>query len=186
MDLEQRIQRLEDIEAIRYLQAKYQRSLDARDFNSIAECFSDDVVSAYGNGQMSFNGKDQVIGFLMQSMSVEMPSAHMIHGGEIDVNGDTATGKWYLQDFLIVKGHGINIHGAAIYENTYKKIDGVWKIVKIGYTRLYEYKDMSSDVQKKTLEKTTYLDQIKEKSIDEFTGYNKAFKQMILDAEAKK
>ena len=56
MDLEKRIQRLEDIEAIRYLQAKYQRCLDTRDFNGIASCFADDVVSAYGNGDMSFNG----------------------------------------------------------------------------------------------------------------------------------
>ena len=109
----------------------------------------------------------------------------MIHGGEIDVDGDTATGKWYLQDFLIVKGHGVNIFGAAIYENKYAKINGEWKIKNIGYKRLYEYKDMISQVQQATLEKTTYLDEIKAKSTDEFTGYNKAFKDMPLNPEKR-
>lgn len=185
MTLEQRIQRLEDIEAIRYLQAKYQRSLDTRDFNGIAECFADDVVSAYGNGEMSFEGKDAVLGFLMKSMSVDMPSAHMIHGGEIDVDGDCATGKWYLQDYLMHKKHNININGAAIYENTYARINGVWKIKNIGYKRLYEYMDAVSQTQGATFKKTTFLDEIAAKTEDDFEGYNKAFVQMTKAGQSK-
>lgn len=179
MTLEERIQRLEDIEEIRYLQAKYQRSLDTRDFNGIAECFADDVVSSYGNGTMAYTGKDNVIKFLMNVMSVEMPSAHMIHGGEIDVDGQKATGKWYLQDFLINKEHNVNIYGAAIYENSYAKVDGVWKIKEIGYKRLYEYMDMVSQTQLATLKKTTYLDEIKSTKAEDVTGYNKAFVEFI-------
>ncbi len=180
MTLEERIQRLEDIEAIRYLQAKYQRSLDTRDFNGIAECFADDVVSAYGNGDMSFTGKDMVIGFLMKAMTVTMPSAHMIHGGEIDIlDATTAKGKWYLQDYLFNKDHNINIYGAAIYENTYVKIDGEWKIREIGYKRLYEYMDAVSQTQGATFKKTTYLDEITSADVSTFTGYNKVFKESI-------
>lgn len=61
MTLEERISRLESIESIRYLQAKYQRCLDTRDFDGIAECFTDDVVSSYGNGSMSYQGKEAVM-----------------------------------------------------------------------------------------------------------------------------
>lgn len=180
MSLEERIQRLEDIESIRYLQAKYQRVLDARDFNGIAECFADDVVSSYGNGEMSYNGKDNVIKFLMSVMSVKMPSAHMIHGGEIDVFDDnTAKAKWYLQDFLINKEHNVNIYGAAIYDNSYVKINGEWKIKAIGYKRIYEYMDTVSQIQTATLKKTTYLDEIETKPEQEFSGYNKIFKQTL-------
>ncbi len=181
MNLEERIQRLEDIEAIRYLQAKYQRSLDTRDFNGIASCFADDVVSAYGNGDMAYTGKDQVVGFLMNVMSITMPSAHMIHGGEIDlIDQNNATGKWYLQDFLINKDHNVTINGAAIYENGYVKVDGKWLIKSIGYKRLYEYMDMVSQTINATLKKTTYLDEIAESDVDKFTGYNKAFKELTL------
>ncbi len=164
MTLEERIQRLEDIEAIRYLQAKYQRCLDCRDWKGIEECFASDVVSAYGNGEMSYNGSENVINFLKGVMALDMPSAHMIHGGEIDIlNPTSATAKWYLQDFLINKAHGVNIHGAAIYENSYEKVQGVWKIKAIGYKRLYEYYDMISQTEQATLKKTTFLDELIEK-----------------------
>lgn len=185
MTLEQRIQRLEDIEAIRYLQAKYQRCLDTRDFNGIASCFADDVVSGYGNGEMAYNGKDNVLKFLMGSMAIGMPSAHMIHGGEIDVEGDTASAKWYLQDFLMVKSHNINIEGAAIYENTYARIDGEWKIKTIGYKRLYEYMDSVSQTQGATFKKTTFLDEIMAKNPEDYTGYNQMFCAMSKPKEDK-
>ena len=165
MTIEERIQRLEDIEAIRYLQAKYQRCLDIRDFDGISECFASDVVSSYGNGEMSYVGSENVIAFLKSVMTIDMPSAHMIHGGEIDIlSTTTATAKWYLQDFLINKAHGVNIHGAAIYENGYEKVNGVWKIKTIGYKRMYEYYDMISQTQSATLKKTTFLDELKEKA----------------------
>ncbi len=184
MTLEERILRLEDIEAIRYLQAKYQRCLDCRDFDGIASCFNENVVSAYGNGDMAYAGKDNVIKFLMAVMSVEMPSAHMIHGGEIDIiDADTAKGKWYLQDFLINKEHKVNIYGAAIYENTYVKVNGIWQIKEIGYKRLYEYMDGVTPTQMATLKKTTYLDEIKASNAEDLEDYNKIFKQM---SEAQK
>ncbi len=182
MTIEERIQRLEDIEAIRYLQSKYQRCVDARDFNGIAECFADTVVSAYGNGEMSFNGKDMVIGFLMKSMSLDMPSAHMIHGGEIDIiDTANAKAKWYLQDFLINKTYNITIQGVAIYDIKYIKQDGKWLINEIGYTRGFEYRDTASQTVTATLGKTTFVDEIANKSVDDFTGYNKMFKQMTLE-----
>lgn len=62
MTLEERISRLEDIEAIRCLQAKYQRCLDTRNFDEMSECFTEDATSSYGNGSMSYNGKDEIIG----------------------------------------------------------------------------------------------------------------------------
>ena len=162
MTIEQRIQRLEDIEEIRYLQAKYQRCLDCRDFDGIKECFAIDVVSSYGNGEMAYTGSENVIAFLKGVMSIDMPSAHMIHGGEIDILSESkASAKWYLQDFLINKEHGVNIHGAAIYENTYEKVDGTWKIKTIGYKRMYEYYDTISQTQSATLRKTTFLDELK-------------------------
>ena len=100
--LEERITRLENIEAIRCLQAKYQRCLDTRDFDGLAECFDDDVTSSYGNGDMSYFGKDSVIQFLCSVMTLDMPSTHLIHGGEIIViDDDNATAKWYLEDHLL-------------------------------------------------------------------------------------
>ncbi len=164
MTLEERITRLEDIEAIRYLQAKYQRCLDTRDFDGLAECFADDVVSSYGNGSMSYNGKTAVLDFLRRVMTLDMPSTHLIHGGEIDILSPcTASAKWYLEDFLLHKKYKVKLHGAAIYQVDYQKYDEQWKIQSIGYERCYEYVERRSILNLITLKKTTFLDRLKKK-----------------------
>ncbi len=164
MTLEERITRLEDIEAIRYLQAKYQRCLDTRDFDGLESCFTQDVTSSYGNGSMSYNGRDAVLGFLREAMSVDMPSTHLIHGGEIDVkNGTQASAKWYLEDYLLHRKYKMKLHGAAIYDVSYRKENEEWRIYSIGYTRCYEYFELRGLVNLITLGKTSFLDAIKKK-----------------------
>lgn len=160
MSIEERIQRLEDIEAIRQLQAKYQRCLDTRDFDGIGECFADDVQSAYGNGSMSYDGKEAVLGFLRKVMTKYIPSTHLIHGGEIEVEGNAAHAKWYLEDYLNHRIFLLKLHGAAIYDVDYRKEGDVWKITKIGYTRCYQYFAFRGLLNLLTLGKTTFLDKM--------------------------
>lgn len=162
MTIEERITRLEDIEAIRYLQAKYQRCLDTRDFDGLSECFADDVKSAYGNGSMSYDGKENVVGFLRKVMTLDMPSTHLIHGGEIDIlSPDTAHAKWYLEDHLEHKTYLMKLHGAAIYNIDYVKAENGWLIKTIGYERCYEYFEHRGLINLLTLRKTTFLDRVK-------------------------
>lgn len=162
MTLEERITRLEDIEAIRSLQAKYQRCLDTRDFDGLSECFTVDVVSSYGNGSMSYSGRESVLSFLKDKMTPDMPSSHLIHGGEIDVkDSTTASAKWYLEDFLLHRKYLLKLHGAAIYDVGYIKSDGRWLIKSIGYKRCYEYFEFRGLVNRLTLGKTTFLDALK-------------------------
>lgn len=180
MTLEERITRLEDIEAIRQLQAKYQRCLDTRDFDGIAECFSDDVVSSYGNGEMSYNGKDAVLEFLCKVMTLDMPSTHLIHGGEIDVTGETASAKWYLEDFLLHQKYKMKLHGAAIYDVEYRKTDGKWLICSIGYKRCYEYFELRGPVNLLTLGKKTFLDAVRKLDPSALGKYGQLFQHKTL------
>jgi len=162
MTLEERITRLEDIEAIRQLQAKYQRCLDTRDFAGLGECFDENVVSSYGNGSMSYNGKESVLTFLKGAMTLKMPSTHLIHGGEIDVkDAANASAKWYLEDYLLHQKYKLKLHGAAIYNVEYIKKDGLWLISSIGYERCYEYFEFRGLLNLLTLGKTTFLDALK-------------------------
>lgn len=164
MTLEERISRLEDIEAIRSLQARYQRCLDTRDFDGLAECFTEDAVSSYGNGSMSYSGRDAILEFLRGAMTLDMPSSHLIHGGEIDVrDNSTASAKWYLEDYLLHRKYKMKLHGTAIYDVDYVKSDNGWKIKAIGYTRCYEYFELRGIVNQITLGKTSFLDALKKK-----------------------
>ncbi|MCQ2280517.1 MAG: nuclear transport factor 2 family protein [Bacteroidales bacterium] len=162
MTLEERITRLEDIEAIRYLQSKYQRCLDTRDFDGLAECFHEDVESSYGNGSMTYHGKTAVLAFLKRVMTLDMPSTHLIHGGEIDIIAPQhATAKWYLEDYLIHRRFQAKLHGAAIYSVQYQKDNEKWTIRSIGYERCYEYMEFRGLLNIFTLKKTTFLDKLK-------------------------
>ena len=164
MDLEERIRRLEDIEAIRCLQAKYQRCLDTRDFDNLSACFADNAVSSYDGGRMTYKGREEIIAFLKKVMTLDMPSSHLIHGGEIDILSATAaTAKWYLEDHLLHRKYLVKLHGAAVYDVKYVKEDGRWKIAEIGYQRCYQYVERRSILNLLTLAKTTFLDKLKGK-----------------------
>lgn len=182
MDLEERISRLEDIEAIRYLQAKYQRCLDTRDFDELANCFTENAVSAYGNGSMSYQGRDAIVKFLCSVMSLQMPSTHLIHGGEIDILDTThAHAKWYLEDHLLHEKFLARIHGAAIYDVDYEKDEnGNWHISKIGYERCYEYLEFRSLTNIITLKKKTFLNRVKNQDPSTLGKYGQYFHYEIL------
>lgn len=178
MTLEERITRLEDIEAIRQLQARYQRCLDTRDFDGVADCFTDDVSSAYGNGSMSYEGKDAVMGFLTDVMTLDMPSTHLIHGGEIDVfTPDTAVAKWYLEDHLEHQKYKMRLCGAAIYDVTYAKRDDRWYIRSIGYKRCYEYFESRGLINIITLGKKTFLKAVAHQDEATLGKYGKLFRK---------
>lgn len=168
MTIEERVQRLEDIEAIRQLQAKYQRCLDTRDFDTLAECFTDDIDATYDNARESYNGKQNVLDFLYSVMTVDIPSSHLIHGGEINVlSSTTAQALWYLEDYLLHRKFFVKLHGTAIYDVCYR-VEGSngsreWKISKIGYTRCYEYFERRSILNLLTLGKMTFLEAFKRK-----------------------
>lgn len=181
MTLEERITRLEDIEAIRSLQAKYQRCLDTRDFDGIADCFSETVHSSYGNGKMSYQGKENVLTFLCSVMKLDMPSTHLIHGGEIDVTDPThAHAKWYLEDHLLHEKFLVKLHGAAIYDVDYVKENDKWLIQTIGYERCYEYIEMRSLLNIFTLRKKTFLKRILKSDPHTLGKYGQHFQYHIL------
>lgn len=164
MTLEERITRLEDIEALRQLQARYQRCLDTRDFDGIADCFTDDIVSAYDDGHLAYEGKEAVVRFLKKVMTLDMPSTHLIHGGEFAFDDNLhATGKWYLEDHLEHKKFLVKLHGAAIYDVAYRKESDEWRISRIGYQRCYQYFERRGLIDILTLKKTTFLDALRKK-----------------------
>ena len=176
MTLEERITRLEDIESIRSLQAKYQRCLDTRDFDGLGECFTIDATSSYGNNKMSYQGRDAILEFLTKVMSIHMPSTHLIHGGEVDwIDPNNAKAKWYLEDNLYHDKALIEIHGAAIYSVEYKKIDGKWLISSIGYERIYEYANRRRLLNLFTLHKRTFMKRAKVANPEQLGKYGQMF-----------
>jgi len=134
------VQLLLEIESIKQLKYRYQRSVDMHDWDGLADCFVPDAVCAYGDGEFTFTGRESIISFLRSVMDRNgMLSSHQVHHPEIAVTSDTtATGVWALHDSVIDLDNDSYYVGAAYYHDEYVKQDGQWRIAHTGYERIWE------------------------------------------------
>ena len=131
---------LQELEAIKRLKYKYLRCLDEKQWDEMAECFTDDATVAYGDGKFSFSGRERIMGFLRDALGPHSRiTSHRVQQPEIDFTGPaTATGVWALDDVVIDTESRSVIRGAAFYRDEYVKVGGQWRIKSTGYRRLFE------------------------------------------------
>ncbi len=129
----------DDIEAIRQLKARYFRLMDTKDWDGLAQVFTDDVridVSAEGGGITA--GVGEYLSFI-RTVLRDVVTVHHGHTPEIELtSGSTANGVWALEDHLWwPEGSPLkHMHGFGHYHETYEKSDGGWKIKTMTITRL--------------------------------------------------
>ena len=139
--LEERVQRLEDLEEIRRLLEEYARCLDAGDHAAYAELFTED-------GELDFarlgHAKDRAqLNAFFNRLESQPPQAgdrqvplgisfvkQYIHNHVIHLQGDRGTGFSYLEARPIYKGESYLV--AARYDDEYVKQNGQWKFKKMG------------------------------------------------------
>ncbi len=130
---------LEDIEAIKQLKYRYFRCLDSKAWAELAQCFTEDATAAYDSGKYSYDGREAIMGFLAGALGDRnVVSLHQGHHPEITVDGDTATGTWYLEDYLIFVKADTRLRGAGFYHDEYVKVGGRWHLKHTGYVRTFE------------------------------------------------
>ena len=148
-DLERRLAALEAIEAIRQLKYRYWRHLDCKQWDELAQCFTPDAEVSYGDGQYEFQGVERIIGFLRGALGVDTGSVTIHHGHhpEIQLTGDdTASGSWALYNYMynVRQDRGVRI--GAYYQDDYLRLDGGWRIRRIGYRTLFHEEWKRSDM----------------------------------------
>ena len=130
---------LEEVYALERLKYSYGRFLDTKDFAAMCALMTEDVTVAYGGGAITLEGRQAVQDYLSQAMGAHtMLSSHVFSHPEIEVQGDHATGRWTLQDVVILEDFNMQIRGASLYDDRYVRVDGTWRIQHTGYKRLYE------------------------------------------------
>ncbi len=142
------VEQLLEIEAIKKLKARYQRAVDTKDWDLMRSVLAEDAVSVYSDGKHSYEGRDAIVEFLSNPKglgSTDIVSMHHAHTPEIELTGEsTATGTWYLEDFVITRiasdwaPNGTVMHGTGVYFDKYIKVDGQWQIQHTGYERIFE------------------------------------------------
>ena len=142
-DFEQRLQRQEDLEAIRRLKHYHychcvDRAVagDPRAIEETVDRFTDDIVADFTGFPLA-EGKAAVTAFYAQGVpSILSYSQHHVFNEVIDIDGDHATGLWYVHcpvNFTDASPVGKVAPGLVMgrYEEEYVRRDGVWKWRKI-------------------------------------------------------
>ena len=128
MDLENRVTRLEDIEAIKQLKARYCEICDD-DHNPdlITTIFTQDGVWE-GDGIGRAEGHAEIKALFEGFQKSIKFSQHMVKNPIIDVDGDTATARWYFfGTFKFYKKDQARWQSAR-YHETYQKTQDQWCI----------------------------------------------------------
>jgi hypothetical protein len=129
---------VDDIEAIKQLKARYFRLMDTKDWAGFRACFTDDVVvDVSADGAGVFEGVDAFMTMLEPTLR-DVVTVHHGHMPEIELTSDTtANGVWAMEDNLRFGVNGeMHLHGFGHYHETYRKVDGAWKIASTRLTRL--------------------------------------------------
>lgn len=135
-DLASRVQRLEDLEAIRALKARYFACCDRKDPAGMRACFADGPVHIDYGAVGTFDRADALVKVYTE-IACHDHMVEMHHGmnAQIEwVDAATARGTWSLHYFLInTQTQGLT-QLAGWYEDEYRKVDGAWRISRTKFS----------------------------------------------------
>ncbi|HVN50425.1 MAG TPA: nuclear transport factor 2 family protein [Acidimicrobiales bacterium] len=136
------IERLEAIEEIRQLKARYFRCLDAKDWEGFGDVFTDDaqldVSEDAADLADAIVGREAIIELVARAVG-EAVTIHHGHMPEITVeSSDAASGIWAMEDHLFWPEGGPvrSMHGYGHYRERYRRTDAGWRIERMVLTRL--------------------------------------------------
>jgi hypothetical protein len=135
------LERLQAIEDIRNLKARYFRFMDTKQWDALPNLFTADMQVVSPNGEIWMRGGDAFAASLRQSLENSV-SCHQGFTAEIEiVDADNAKAIWAMQDVIEWKDRHPregwkSIVGRGHYHETYRRTDGVWRIATLTLTRL--------------------------------------------------
>ena len=140
--LEQRLTRMEDIEAIKQLKARYCAIAD-EDHNpdKITTLFVEDGMWEGGFG--TAQGHEAIRRLFQRAQQRFSFSHHMVMNPIIEVEGNSAKGTWYFFGLFTVRETNEARWLAVRYEEEYIKVNGEWK-----YQHLRAHGRMSASYEK--------------------------------------
>jgi hypothetical protein len=134
--LEERLQRLEDIEAIRHLKAAYFHACDRKDTDTLRACFTaGPLVIDY-----AAIGRFETCEAFIDCFRALGGHAHIIdmhHGQNAQIHWESPTeahAVWDLYFFQINTESRTLTQLAGFYRDRYVKQEGAWKIVETVFT----------------------------------------------------
>ncbi len=135
MSLEQRLARLEAIEDIRQLKARYFHACDNKQPDLVRECFAAGKIELRYGRIGNFDDREQMLAVFTE-LACQPHIVEMHHGQNprIEVlDADNATGVWGLYYYMIDTRRQLVTQLAGFYNDVYCRSDGQWRITASSY-----------------------------------------------------
>jgi uncharacterized protein (TIGR02246 family) len=121
-------------EAIRQLVARYADAVNCRDGEAWSATWSTDGV--WDLGSRHAEGREAIVEQWRASMATFDTVIQLVHQGTIHVDGDAASGRWYLHEESMRAGTRARYFG--MYDDAYRKTADGWRFVRRRYSLLLE------------------------------------------------
>jgi ketosteroid isomerase-like protein len=126
--------------AIHQLQCSNAWNYDTPDFEGLVDLYTDDAVCKFG-AYGTWTGKDEIRAGYRENVGAadnHFPTLHAVATPIIEIDGDEATGKWYLLDHVLTRGPGVPPNGVlGVYHARYRRDNGRWRIAELDLSFLW-------------------------------------------------
>ncbi len=129
MTVEDRVRRLADRAEIQELAVLYGFIMDERDEDGIRQVFTEDATLRSQDGVFAASGIEEIVETYLGRFKALGPTNHYSHGHVVrfdDADPDAAFGL--LASHAEVSRNGVAMQVALRYKDTYRRVDGVWRI----------------------------------------------------------
>jgi ketosteroid isomerase-like protein len=123
---------LVELRRVEQLKYDYCWAYDAGDLDRLVALFTDDAVCELGFFG-TWKGRDEIragYGDLMAATGIPGSRRHAVTNPAIDIDGDTARGRWCVLDFRTEEGLAQPVRIVALADDDYHRVDGVWLIAR--------------------------------------------------------
>jgi hypothetical protein len=82
-------------------------------------------------------GKDAVVAMWTNAMKGFEFVVQLVYQGTLEIDGASATGRWYLAEHLRPQGSQSGRFNVGTYADKYQRVDGEWLFTRRTYNVLY-------------------------------------------------
>jgi ketosteroid isomerase-like protein len=126
---------MSDRDDISDLVHRYSDAVTRKDRTQWAATWAEDAWWDLGKGRFT-RGRDNIVTYWENAVAGLIIAVQMVHNGSVTIDGNTASGRWYLSEHL-ERANGAKGMLLAWYDDTYVRVDGQWLFASRSLAALY-------------------------------------------------
>jgi 3-phenylpropionate/cinnamic acid dioxygenase small subunit len=112
---------------------RYTTGIDRRDWALLKTCFTDDAVAEYQDVG-TWNDADALVAFMEEAHAAMGHSMHRVSNFAIEVDGDTATARCYVDSLNLTPDGQSGIQTVGFYDDDLVRTADGWRISRRAFT----------------------------------------------------